>query len=640
MFTIKEFSSGIKDNVEKFSTEWLLTNRRGDFVFQTSTGETTRKYHALLTIMDEHRQRFALVKRLEEEIESGGQIKKLTVCDYRDGRQIEGLDYLKEFNYDFQIARYVYSAANWEIIKTIYLLPDSPTVIVDYFLCRGDILLRLRPLASLLNFYNLNKNPQGVAMQLFQERIICLQREGISVYLGPDSGRFIPQPLIYYDLAYHIERGRGDDYTENLFNPGYWEINLKAENPRWRLVISNKEIGEDLWKVSVPQLVNEKLTLGNCLKRSLKHFVVEDKSRDIYTIMAGYPWFTDWGRDTSIFLSGLRQPGELLAVAKKILLKWAGYQRNGLIPNFIPSGGTPAYNTIDASLWYVLAVYNYWVQSNDASIWSELKNVIEQIIAAYQQGTDFDIKMDRDGLIATHFKDFALTWMDARVGDWVVTPRTGKAVEIQALWYNVLRLAARFYPEQASVYGSLADKVYNSFNEKFINLPKKYLFDVVDGENGNEAAIRPNALWAISLPEPLLVQKYWHVILDTATTHLWTPYGLRTLSFADENFQKRYKGDILKRDAAYHQGTVWPYLLGSYWRVWRRVYPEINLGENKLLEKNLAALYQHMQEHGLGTIAEVFDAVEPHKPGGCFAQAWSVSEVLSILQENNLDYPR
>jgi predicted glycogen debranching enzyme len=351
------------------------------------------------------------------------------------------------------------------------------------------------------------------------------------------------------------------------------------------------------------------------------------------TIIAGYHWFTDWGRDTMISLEGLTLTTGRSAEARYILHMFAAHMRDGLIPNFFPDQtGDGLYHTADATLWFFHALHRYSALSGDREIISDLLPQLKDSIAHHQRGTRFGIGVDpADGLLRQGQDGYQLTWMDAKVGDWVVTPRRGKAVEINALWYNALRLLERWLretgDESASEVAAAAERVAISFNRRFWCPQENGLYDVIDGEQGDDRSCRPNQIFALSLDYPVLEPARWETVLQTVAARLLTPFGLRSLAPGNPNYKSRYFGDLRSRDAAYHQGTVWAWLIGPFIDAWLRVYPE----RRAECRQFLTAFDAHLSEACLGTISEIFDGDAPYTPRGCAAQAWSVAEVLRML---------
>jgi predicted glycogen debranching enzyme len=351
------------------------------------------------------------------------------------------------------------------------------------------------------------------------------------------------------------------------------------------------------------------------------------------TVIAGYHWFTDWGRDTMISLEGLALKVGRHQEARWILHTFADYVRDGLIPNMFPEGEKQGrYHTADASLWFFHALARYVQITGDRDTLCTILPKLHAIADAHIAGTRFGIHVDpKDSLLVQGQEGYQLTWMDAKVGDWVVTPRRGKAVEINALWYNALCLLSKWADEDkagsGATYRDFAQRAFGSFNQRFWNPEKGYLFDVVDGESGggtpgNDPACRPNQLFAVSLDHPILDEAYWEAVVDAATRFLLTPVGLRSLAPGEPEYKQRYDGDLRSRDAAYHQGSVWGWLIGPYIDALAKVHPE------RCTLELLAGFESHLNQACVGSISEIFDAEEPHTPRGCVAQAWSVAELL------------
>jgi predicted glycogen debranching enzyme len=352
---------------------------------------------------------------------------------------------------------------------------------------------------------------------------------------------------------------------------------------------------------------------------------------EVRSVIAGYHWFTDWGRDTMISLEGLTLATGRHADAGYILRSFAHHMRDGLIPNLFPEGQREGlYHTADATLWYFHALDRYLRATNDLVTLRLLLPMLRDSIDHHLRGTRFGIKVDpSDGLLVQGQAGYQLTWMDAKVGDWVVTPRRGKAVEINALWYNALRLVERWVSDEqgadaARPYAEHAQRTRQAFNQRFWHEEGGYLYDVVDGESGNDAAMRPNQLFAISLPHPVLDEDRWHAVLERVVDRLLTPMGLRSLAPGEAGYKPKYNGDLRSRDAAYHQGTVWAWLVGPLVDAWLKVHPD----DLATARGFLAGFRAHLGEACIGSISEIFDAEAPYEPRGCVAQAWSVAEVL------------
>jgi predicted glycogen debranching enzyme len=356
-------------------------------------------------------------------------------------------------------------------------------------------------------------------------------------------------------------------------------------------------------------------------------------------VIAGYHWFTDWGRDTMIALEGLTLSTGRPTEARWILRTFAHYVRDGLLPNMFPEGQNQGlYHTADATLWFFHALHRYLERTRDQTTLRLILPTLKRIVQHHIEGTRFGIKVDPvDGLLSQGADGYQLTWMDAKVDEWVVTPRRGKAVEINALWYNALRLLEGWLVEmEDTAAGELvriaADKAYKSFNSRFWSDRRGHLYDIVDGDNGDDGAFRPNQIFAISLDHPILDSIRWKTVVTATREKLLTPVGLRSLAPGEPDYKSRYYGDLRARDAAYHQGTVWAWLIGPFIDAWLKVYPEDHEGARRLL----AGFEPHLGEAGIGSISEIFDAEPPFTPRGCIAQAWSVAEVLRCLVKTDI----
>jgi predicted glycogen debranching enzyme len=478
---------------------------------------------------------------------------------------------------------------------------------------------------------------------------------------GGESAKFAFDERRLRNAKYPIEQSRGYDASGDLYSPGQFSaaletgvpVTLVASVEDWRTInalspaqalSSERMRRERLLKIAHPSVQTSKI--GPQLVLAADQFVIHPAGRleeaarahatgdEERTILAGYHWFTDWGRDTMISLEGLTLATGRIEEAGYILRTFAKHLKDGLIPNMFPEGNSEGlYNTADATLWFFHATSRYVEMSGDWDTLHRLLPMFQEVIAQHERGTRFGIRIDpKDGLLMQGAPDLQLTWMDAKVGNLVVTPRRGKAVEINALWYNALRLMEGWIDseankEKAHYYGDLADRVRASFNTRFWNERTNALFDVVDGEGGNNDAIRPNQVFAISLTYPVLDGCRWKAVVDLVYDQLLTPYGLRSLAPGHPEYQPQYFGDLRARDLAYHQGTVWPWLIGPFVDAWRRVYPD---GVQKL--RPIAESFaRHLTTACVGTISEIFDAEPPYTPRGCCAQAWSVAEALRLM---------
>jgi predicted glycogen debranching enzyme len=474
---------------------------------------------------------------------------------------------------------------------------------------------------------------------------------------GGQHHAFVTESRHLTEVVYRVEQARGYAAVGQLWSPGYFRSDLTREAPV-ALIASTED-----WSSTLAFRQREVLEIEHARRRHLislaappaqhgvaaelvlaaDQFVIQpagrtaEKARDyaagreLRTVIAGYHWFTDWGRDTMISLEGLTLVTGRHREAADILRTFASYVRSGLIPNMFPDQSTEGlYHTADASLWFFHAAARYLRHTRDVATIRALVPVLRDIVEHHMNGTRFGIGVDAgDGLLRQGEEGYQLTWMDAKVDDWVVTPRRGKAVEINALWYNALRTLADFYrledaKAEADALDAIAGRAFDSFNRRFWSDQLGYLYDVIDGESGADDACRPNQIFAISLDHPVLERRHWDAVIDTVRNRLLTPVGLRSLSPDHSDYKARYFGDLRARDAAYHQGTVWGWLIGPFIDAWLKCHPHDAAGARAMLH----GFVEHLDEFGVGTIAEIFDADDPFSARGCIAQAWSVAEVL------------
>jgi predicted glycogen debranching enzyme len=652
--------------------EWLVTNGLGSYATGTIAGVPTRRFHSFLTVAHpDPLGRYVMLNQLSELVRfPDGSTQKIGGIEWA-GKDMElyGMSSLREFRVDCGIPIWRYELAGNVIEKWILMPYMSNTVHIGYRLVSGTGSVRLkirvavhfRPHNAALDqglpadCYDLQASSVG-RLEVHGESIPPLR-----LYMDGDSSAFTIEPKRFTDILYRIEQQRGYGAQGDLWSPGYFRVDLiqgkdvtfiaSAENWDNILALSPQEVfkaeverRQRLLTAAAPQLQQG---LAKQLVLAADQFIVAPTKRvvettrirasggDVRTVIAGYHWFTDWGRDTMISLEGLTLLVGRHVEAGHILRTFAYHLRDGLIPNMFPEGESEGvYYTADATLWFFHALDRYMEITGDTDIFKELLNKLLDIIDHHLQGTRFGIHCDpADSLLVQGDPRYALTWMDARMDNWVVTPRRGKAVEINALWYNALRVMEKWMKEEsqlarASEIAKLAVATRLSFNQRFWNAQAGYLYDVVDGENGkDDPACRPNQLFSISLPHPVLDQQYWQPVLRTVKDRLLTPVGLRTLSSDHPDYKKDYHGDLRTRDAAYHQGTVWPWLLGPYIDAWSRVHPEQRKGAREYLGQ---LLERHLHEACIGSISEIFDAEGQFTPRGCIAQAWSVAEIIRV----------
>jgi predicted glycogen debranching enzyme len=529
--------------------------------------------------------------------------------------------------------------------NTTYILYDINS--------REEASLRIFPLVNSRDFHFTSRSGY---LSFFQE----VKPAGVK--LGGSNGftfslasnlQYHPDPKWNYNIQYDVEKERGLNFQEDNFNPGYFEGKLEIGDSRFFIAVSTGNISnlslEKVNELFIREKNRQNLLLLNSrlmepfalkLLKATDLFVVKNPSSGENTVIAGYHWYADWGRDTMISLPGLLLIPYRFEEARSILSNFANNCRRGLVPNTFPAfGGEPIYNTVDASLWFIHALSRYFAYTQDFLFLSDIWNTVDSIIDSYSKGTDYEICMDSDYLIQ---QGPQLTWMDAKIGEWAVTPRAGKACEINALWYNALKTASylgTLLGKDISLYETLAEGVASNFEPAFWNPETSCLFDLVyQDETGNQAkdpAIRPNQIFAVSLPYTMLSYEKEKAIVDRVKKDLLTPFGLKTLSSDHPLYKGQYCGDAFNRDTAYHNGTVWPWLLGAFVKAYRKVnnYSQESFEEMKALLEGFDA---NLETAGIGFISEVFDGDYPHSPGGTIAQAWSLAEILRAYVEDVL----
>ena len=630
--------------------EWLETNGLGGFACGTLAGINTRRYHGLLTAaLNPPGGRMLLLSKLEETLVIGERRIDLSANEYLDVIHPQGFQYLVGFRQD-PFPTFTFEIEGIKLEKSIFMPRGSNTVQVEYKLleCPPGIQpqLELRPLIAFRDYHSTTHENNALDSSVESAPGLVSMRPYAGLprlHWAHNAQAMQKEGYWYRSFLYRVERERGLDFKEDLFNPLVlsWTLN-KRQNA---VVIASTEV-YDVGNAAKLRRKEEKrrkiLRAGApnddplvvALTLAADQFLAE--RGDDWTVIAGYPWFTDWGRDTMIALPGLTLFSGRAHIAKSILRNFARHTDMGMLPNrFLDSGETAEFNTVDATLWFFEAARAYAAVTGDYDfVCDELYPVFVKIIDFHIKGTRYNIKMAENGLLNAGAPGVQLTWMDAKVGDWVVTPRTGKPVEIQALWYNALKimedLAGRVgEEEQRKKYSTLSALVLWTFNRLFWNKEKNCLYDVVNG-GPPDASIRPNQILAASLHYSMLSPERARAVVETVERELLTPVGLRTLSPSDPRYLGHYGGDQLSRDSAYHQGTVWPWLLGPFLTAYIRVHgatPEVRQRAYQLL----AGLADHLGDGCVGQIAEIFQGDSPNLPCGCFAQAWSVAEVLRVL---------
>jgi predicted glycogen debranching enzyme len=649
--------------------EWLVTNGLGGYASGTVTGAITRRYHGLLiAALPNPLGRMMMLNGLSERLRLPDRRVMYTGAEELAGISPEATLSISEFRLEAGLPVWRYEVDGFVLEKRIILPYRQNTVHVTYLLVsgKGKLRLGLRPAMHFRPHDAPVSQPRSTNYKLsvYEDQFEITGAADLPVLRLIVHG---PSTAFTFDrketslIPYRTERDRGYEWQGSLWSPGYFRSDL-GEGDRTTLVASTEE-----WKTIRAlspegafraELDRRKLLLEAAppqaqtglaaeLVLAADQFLitpvgrVEDVARmqasgdEIRTVIAGYPWFTDWGRDTMISLEGLTLMTGRHNEAGWILRTFAHYVRDGLIPNMFPEGAREGlYHTADATLWLFHAIHRYVRMTNDRSTLKLVLPKLLDIIEHHRNGTLFGIGMDpKDALLCQGQKGYQLTWMDAKVGDWVVTPRRGKAVEINALWYNALRLMEVWLKEEdqesaMNLMKETADRVRESFNQRFWYEQGGYLYDVVDAEQGgNDDACRPNQVFAISLDHPVLDEARWKPVMDVVTDRLLTPVGLRSLAPGHPDYKAKYYGDLRARDAAYHQGTVWAWLIGPYVDAWLKLNP----GKEADARGFLAGFVAHFDEACVGSISEVFDAETPYTPRGCVAQAWSVAEVLRCL---------
>ena len=642
-------SEQLQDYQYASSLEWIETNGLGGYSSGTVSGANTRSYHGLfVAAVHPPVGRTVLLSKLEEKLIIGGQTHMLSCNQFHKYLFCSPLKSLKAFSKDpFPTFNYKVDAV--EIKKTICFVHNENILAISYevITAQEPFTMELKPYLAYRDFHSLGKENNAISpVAEFGNNTLFIKpyadQVPLQIYVEDSSFRFSPEWA--YGFEYAMEHSRGLNYHEDLYMHGQFILKLK-QGSKISVIISLDDTpkkdalryisGEKKRRLSLYESLPVQDDLTKILALAADQFLVQ--RGDLKTIIAGYHWFSDWGRDTMIALPGLCLVTGKFADAKKIIKAFAKSLDKGMIPNRFPDAGEiPEYNTVDATLWYFVAIYKYYQYTKDKTfIQEKMIPVLEEIISWHIKGTRYNIHVDTDGLIYSGQNGVQLTWMDAKVGDWVVTPRQGKAVEINALWYNALKIMSEFYTLDkneigASKMNELSINVKNSFLSQFSNLSNNTLYDCINGDFKSEE-VRPNQLFAISLPFSLLEDQTSAAILKIVEDELLTPYGLRSLSIHDPAYVGTYKGDQLSRDGAYHQGTVWSWLLGPY--ITAKIKIEGVEGRNSI-KTFLKQFMHHFTEAGIGTVSEIFDGNAPYTANGCIAQAWGVSEVLRAYIED------
>jgi len=662
-----DFESGLRK-------EWLVTNGLGGYASSTVLGMNTRKYHGLLiAALHPPENRRVFLEKIDEDIVSDGKVYRFGTNEFSDAIFPRGYDFLERFVVS-PFPTYTYAQENVMVQKTIFMPFGTNCAVIMYKIFNklgNDIIVRLFPLVNWRNFHTVTKKSEATSpSQEHSKDVVKFGFEDLAatLRLNVTEGDYFATDKWVEKLFFREEASRGETCLDDCFQPGYFEVAVEKLSSKEIGVVASVDVPNgERGACRVPSTVSKLKSLYeqevgmyqrflqgfygfreiadlsdwlSWLVLAARSFIVRGQGVEERSLMAGYHWFGVWGRDTFVSLPGLVLALGRFNEAKQVLLTFASHVKDGLIPNFISEDDdSSAYNTVDATLWYVNAVFQYVKYTGDMDfVKKHLWETLQRTIDKHFEGTLFGIQVDGDGLLSHGPR---LTWMDALAGGKPVTPRSGKAVEIQALWYNALRimelLASRFHDDHgAEKYGVAAEKAKRSF-ERFWNPRKKCLYDVVVGEDADDS-VRPNQILAVSLDFTTLDEKKCKSVVESVQEELLTPCGLRTLSRGDPRYVGMYSGDRLSRDRAYHNGTVWPWLVGPFTTAFLKVNGR-NSGQGAyVFDKFLKTLLtSRIYEAGCGTIGEIFDGDLPHNARGCISQAWSVAEPLRAYFEDVLN---
>jgi glycogen debranching enzyme len=652
------------------SREWLCTNGIGGFASGTVAGLLTRRYHGLLVAaLAPPLGRTLLVTKLDETVEYAALRRPLFTNRWGENHvDPHGYVEIERFRLDGTTPVWVFACGDALLEKRVWMEQGANTTYVRYRLLRGQAPLTLE-LKALANYRDYHGATRANGWQMGVDKVAgglkVTAYDGARPYvLLADGADVAPAHGWHHGFGLAAEAARGLDWMDDNLHVGTFRATLIPGRPLTVVLSAEPPAVDGLerggaghaslldgaaawqrrerheadllarWTATQPVAKDAPDWIRHCVLAADQFVAARPAPAgaaagedDGATVIAGYHWFGDWGRDTMIALPGLALSTGRPEIARRILTTFARFVDRGMLPNRFPDQGeAPEYNTVDATLWYVDAIRAYVRATEDDATLRELYPVLEEIVGWHRQGTRYGIREDAsDSLLRAGESGVQLTWMDAKVGDWVVTPRIGKPVEINALWYNAIRSMAWFagrLGKPADAWDELGDRIKRGF-DRFWHPRLQYCYDVLDGPTAFDDSLRPNQLFAVALPESPLSAERQRRVVDVCARHLLTSYGLRSLAAGDPKYCPRYGGDVRSRDGAYHQGTVWAWLLGPFARAHFKVY-----GDRAAALGFLAPLADHLTDYGVGSIAEVFDAEPPFLPGGCIAQAWSVSETL------------
>ena len=632
--------------------EWLVTNGIGGFACGTVAGTLTRRYHGLLVAaLPPPWHRTLLVSKIDEVVEYDGQ--RYPLCANRwgdDTIEPQGFVHIERFHLEGTTPVWTFACADALLEKRIWMEHGANTTYLQYTVIRASHPLRLlaKVLVNFRGYHYLTHAPESFidVQSTGQGLRIQALPDAPPFYLCSAEATFEPAHTWYRNYALAAEKLRGLDRQEDHLHAGTFQAELRIGDSTTIIFSTDPKAYKSGTKarearIEIDHALLEQATQAHPVTTkspdwikqlilAADNFVVSRAFADdseCSSIVAGYPWFGEWGRDTMIALPGLLLATGRAKLAANVLHAYAGFVNKGMLPNRIPDAGEAAeYNTVDAALWFFEAARQYYAATQDLSLIREIFPALAQIIDAYTQGTRYNIHVDSsDGLLYAGEPGVQLTWMDSKIGDWVVTPRVGKPVEVNALWLNALTTQSSFADalgSSAPPYAALAAQARQGF-QRFWNSAATCCFDVVDGPEGNDASVRPNQIFAVALGESALTVEQQRAVVEICQRELLTFFGLRSLSPQASQYRGHYEGNQAQRDSAYHQGTAWGWLMGPFIHAFLRV-----TGEPEQALTYLAPFENHLKIHGLGTASEIFDGAPPFAPQGCFAQAWTVAELL------------
>jgi len=651
--------AAVTDFDSAIQREWLVTNGLGGFAAGTVAGVNTRRYHGLLIAsLRPPVERTLLVAKLEAVAIYRGVRTELAANEFGDGTIApQGYRHLESFHLEGTTPVWTYRLGDAALEQRIWMTHGENSTYLSFTLLRASesLSLEFAPLCTYRDYHWQLRGQHEMRTTVSSNSVAITAGENARPFrIVAESGAFVSTPDWYWNFKHRAESDRGLDDGEDLFRPGFFNLTLAPGETSALLLTAEGRTTLPSAASRARHLARQSDLLqagaqtepgAQQLILAADQFVVERRLADGTpvgsTVIAGYPWFSDWGRDTMIALPGLSLSTGRPQIAASVLRTFARFVSEGMLPNRFPDAGeVPEYNTVDATLWYFVAVDEYVRHSGDIELLRELYPVLKSIISWHQRGTRYGIRLDTDGLLHSGEQGVQLTWMDAKIGDWVVTPRTGKCVEINALWFNALTIMSSFGSALGQIadaldYRRAADLASRSFNERFwcaqSVYQSGYLYDVIDTPDGSsDASLRPNQLFALSLRHPLLTGERAQAVVDICERTLWTPVGLRSLAPGDARYAGHYTGAAHERDAVYHQGTVWSWLLGPFALAHYRVYRDASRAR-----AFLSGMQAHLSGGCVGQVSEIFDGDAPFTPRGCFAQAWGVAETLRAWSEIN-----